>query len=87
MKHMDFFVIRKQITKRILLVFIKTQQNHLYFIACFMGLKTPGLAPCKTTLEMETQSRLVIAATCLDSSSPSAYRVWKTSQIAGGGSL
>lgn len=87
MKHLDLFVIRKQRTKRILLVFIKPQQNRPYFIACFMGLETPEMAPCKNTLEMETQSRLVIKATCLDSSGLSASCVWKTSQIAVGGSL
>lgn len=87
MKYLDFFVVRKQTLKRTPLVFIKTQQNHPYFIACFVALKTPGLAPCKTTLEMEPHNRLVIAAACLDSSSPSASCVWKTSQIAGGGSL
>lgn len=87
MKHLDFFCHEETDNKKNPTNIIKTQQNHPYFIACFMGLKAPRLAPCKTTLEMETQSRLVTAATYLDSSNPSAYLVWKTSQIAGGGSL
>lgn len=74
MKHTDISVIRKAIAKQTLPVFVKTQRNHLHFVAGFMGLEALGLAPCKgcrillyVTLKTGKQSRFVAAATCLDS--------------------
>lgn len=78
MKYMDIFVIREAITEQTLPVFVKTLQNHLHFIAGFMGLEAPGLVPCKdcrillqATLKMGRQGRFVAEATCLHSLRPS----------------
>lgn len=70
-------------TQRILWVLIKTQKP----TNLLCGFEDSGVASIQDHPEKETQSRLVIATPCLDSSIPLPIALKKLYQSAGGGSL